>query len=87
MDTTHLGLQTITVKPLIFWRQLTVFTYHQKGFDMTASWVIVEKSTSKPICETYSKETIEAINKNKYQAIPILQYLQEFNRKVKNDQI
>ncbi|CAB5079641.1 hypothetical protein UFOVP146_57 [uncultured Caudovirales phage] len=54
---------------------------------MTASWVIVEKSTRKAICETYSESTIEAINKAKYQAIPILEYLQEFNRKVKNDQI
>ena len=54
---------------------------------MTASWVIVERTTNKAICETYSKGTVEAINKAKYKAVPILEYLQEFNRKVKNEQI
>lgn len=51
----------------------------------TASWVIVEKSTQKALCETFSQKTVDAINKSKYEAIPILEYLQEFNRSLKND--
>jgi len=54
---------------------------------MTASWVIVERATGKPICETYSMGTVKGINKAKYKAVPILEYLQGFNRKVKNESI
>jgi len=53
----------------------------------TSSWVIVRLSDDKPICETFSIGTVSAINKAKYKAVPILQYLQEFNRKVKNESI
>ena len=54
---------------------------------MTASWVIVETATNKAICETYSIRTVDAINKAKYKAVPILEYLQAFNKAVKNEQI
>jgi hypothetical protein len=54
---------------------------------MTASWVIVETATNKAICETYSMETVAAINKAKYKAVAILEYLQAFNKAVKHDQI
>lgn len=49
-----------------------------------ASWVIVEKTTKNAIFETFNKNVADAINAEKYQAIPILQYLQDFNRGVKN---
>jgi hypothetical protein len=52
----------------------------------TASWVIVEKSTNKVIVEIFSKQTAEIIQRNQssqYKAIPILQYLQDFNRGIK----
>jgi hypothetical protein len=55
------------------------------SLNQTASWVIVEKATKKAICETFSYQTVEAINKLKYEAVPILEYLQSFNRGVKND--
>lgn len=53
------------------------------SLNQTASWVIVERSTQKPICETYSQQTVNAINQDKYEAVPILQYLQNFNKQVK----
>ena len=49
-----------------------------------ASWVIVEKTTNKAIFETFSEKTAKSINADKYKAIPILQYLQDFNRGLKN---
>jgi hypothetical protein len=55
------------------------------GGSMTASWVIIRQSDGQPICETYSSGTVAAINQSKYKAVPILEYLQEFNRKVKNE--
>ena len=46
----------------------------------TASWVIVDKSTNKAIFETFSKSITDKINVEKYQAIPILEYLQNLNK-------
>ena len=54
----------------------------------TASWIIVQKTTGKAIVETYSKETANIVNRNGtslYKAVPILQYLQDFNSEVKHD--
>jgi hypothetical protein len=45
----------------------------------TASWVIVNKETKKPIFETFCIEFANTINTKKYQAIPILEYLQSLN--------
>lgn len=53
------------------------------SLNQTASWVIVEKATNKAIVETYSKNVADVLERNQsspYKAIPILQYLQEFNR-------
>ena len=47
----------------------------------TASWVIVDNETNKPIFETFSKKIASSINTNKYKAIPILKYLQSLNNK------
>lgn len=52
----------------------------------TASWVIVEKSTNKAIVETFSQQVAAIIQRNQsspYKAVPILQYLQDFNRSAK----
>jgi len=51
----------------------------------TASWVIVEKDSKKPIFETFNEKTAKAINSKRYVAIPILEYLQAFNQGVKHD--
>jgi hypothetical protein len=47
------------------------------------SWVIVEKNTGKAVFETYSRKMADAVNRKKFNVLPILEYLQEFNRKVK----
>lgn len=51
----------------------------------TASWVIREKATKKVVMETFDERKVRALNKAKYEAIPILKYLQEFNAKVKGN--
>lgn len=48
-----------------------------------ASWVIVNKSTGVAVFETFNENTAKAINNKLYKAVPILEYLQEFNRRVK----
>lgn len=47
------------------------------------SYIIVEKSTGKAVCELFSQSTAKAINKDKYEAIPALEYLQNFNKQLK----
>jgi hypothetical protein len=48
-----------------------------------ASWVIVSKETGKPVLETYDFELCQFVNIKKYRVVPILYWLQEFNRNVK----
>jgi hypothetical protein len=50
----------------------------------TASWVIRNKATKEVICETYNKRTIDALNTAKYEAVPIMQYLQGVNKALKS---
>lgn len=47
----------------------------------TASWVIREKATGKVIAETFLKNVVGALNKNKYEAVPIGEYLGSINGK------
>jgi hypothetical protein len=52
----------------------------------TASWIIVKKNTGKAIFEIFSKKTantIETKHSDIYKVVPILQYLQDFNRRIK----
>ena len=51
----------------------------------TASWVIVDKSTGKAILETFSRQAVERLNTHRYEAVPILAYLQALNAKIKAD--
>lgn len=46
----------------------------------TASWVIRRKGEAAPLFETFSPALVAALNTAKYEAVPILAYLQEFNR-------
>lgn len=48
-----------------------------------ASWVIRNKATQAVICETFESRMVKLLNPTKYEAVPILQYLQEHNRAVK----
>jgi len=49
----------------------------------SASWVIVRKATGETIAETYLKHVAEAINKEKYTAVPIIDYLNSLNKEIK----
>jgi hypothetical protein len=46
----------------------------------TASWVIVDKATRQAVFETFNESTAKAVNTARYEAVPILQYLQQLNR-------
>lgn len=46
----------------------------------TASWVIKEKSTGKVLFETFESKIVDALNTDKYLAVPILEYLQSLNK-------
>ena len=52
------------------------------SLNKTASWVIVDKTSNKAIYETFSYEFANMINKAKYEAVPILEYLQNFNKRL-----
>lgn len=47
----------------------------------TASWVIREKATGRVIMETFNAAMVQALNTTKYEAVPILGYLQSLNTK------
>ena len=47
----------------------------------TASWVIVEKATGKAIFETFNSKVADAVNREKYEVVPILEYLVSINGK------
>lgn len=49
----------------------------------TASWIIRNKETKEVVMETFSGDLAAAVNADKYEAVPILQYLQEVNRDLK----
>lgn len=49
----------------------------------TASWIIVNKQTGAAVFETFCKEFADTINRDKYAAMPALEYLQQLNRTIK----
>lgn len=48
--------------------------------DTTPSWVIRETATGRVLFETFEAEVVAKLNTARYEAVPILQYLQEVNR-------
>lgn len=48
-----------------------------------ASWVIVNKTTGEGVLETFSPKIVSRINTAKYEAVPILKYLQDLNARIK----
>ena len=51
----------------------------------TASWVIVERSTGRAVAETFSARVAGAVNAEKYEAVPILEYLHGLNERIRAD--
>jgi hypothetical protein len=44
------------------------------------SFVIVDKQTGKAVMETFNRATADAVNRNKFDVLPTLEYLQKLNR-------
>ena len=51
---------------------------------VSASWVIREADSTRVICEAFDKSAVERLNTAKYEAVPILDYLVEFNARARN---
>lgn len=49
----------------------------------TASWVIVSLETGKPVMETFSLKTARRVNTEKYRVVPILEWLVDLNRRIR----
>ena len=47
------------------------------------SWVIRNKETKEVIAETFSRKVVDALNTQKYEAVPIREFLASLNRVVK----
>lgn len=46
----------------------------------TASWVIVYKTTGKPLLETFSRKIADAVNRQRFDVIPIAEWLASLNK-------
>jgi hypothetical protein len=47
------------------------------------SWVIVRRADQVAVLETFSEQVAQAVNLKKYQVLPIMEYLQNFNKGLK----
>jgi hypothetical protein len=54
-----------------------------RAMEQIASWVIVRKSDNTAVFETFNKRVAQAINTDKYLAVPIEQYLGNLNAQTK----
>jgi hypothetical protein len=52
---------------------------------VSASWVIRDRVTKVAVLETFDKRIAQAINLQRYEALPIEQYLGELNATIKLD--
>jgi hypothetical protein len=49
------------------------------------SWIIVSRATGKPVLETWSSRTADAVDCARYEVFTALQWLQRFNASVKGN--
>lgn len=56
---------------------------HPHGF---ASFVIVELGTGRVICETFNHEAVARLNTDRYEAVPIGEYLAGINKAIREGQ-
>lgn len=49
------------------------------SLNRTASWVIRHKATGDIVFETFNRRVVELLNTDKFEAVPILEYLQSLN--------
>lgn len=43
------------------------------------SWIIVDRTTGKPVLELFSRNTVEAINQDRYEIVTANQWLSRLN--------
>ena len=48
----------------------------------TASWIIRNKEAKDVVMETYNENAVKHLNTAKYEAVPILEYLQNLNKEI-----
>lgn len=48
------------------------------------SWVIRERDTGRVVCEVFDGRWVQALNTEKYEAVPIEKYLQDLNKQIAN---
>ena len=46
----------------------------------TSSWIVVSKETGAAIFETFNEQLTTIINRDKYDVVPVLTYLQGLNK-------
>jgi len=51
--------------------------------DAMTSWVVVRRSDSRPVLETFSRVVVAAINREVYAVVPVARYLAVFNGRVR----
>lgn len=49
------------------------------SLDRIASWILRNRHTKAVVCETFNPVDVMRLNTAKYEAVPILEYLQELN--------
>ena len=49
----------------------------------TASWIIVNRATGQVVFETFQLSVAGKVNTDKYEVVPILEWLQRINRQSK----
>lgn len=50
------------------------------------SWVIREIATQRVICETFDPRKVQHLNRTRYEAVPVREYLAQLNAKIKQEQ-
>lgn len=50
----------------------------------TSSWVIIKKETGEVLLETFSAELVSKLNPEHWEAVPIMEYLGNLNKKIKS---
>ena len=50
-----------------------------------SSFVVIRKEDGVAVFETFNHEIVKKLNKEKYEAIPIMKYLCDLNKKIKDE--
>ena len=56
----------------------------ERSHNLIGSWIIVDKTTGKPVIELFSPANVTRVNTEKYQVYTAEEWLIHFNRSVSN---